>query len=210
MWNNDSFGGRGGGFVPSDGKSLATGDKQQSRIFLSLCCSHVKRSQNIFPMAIRQLQESQDDVMKIHDKEVPVITIVGLVKSVEHSSTKTSYVIDDQSGTIDAVTYVGTDDGDSKAMVLMENTYGRVTGSLRTTKGEVLQVAMKLKKLKEQQMDTTKVGLNAFRAAVEFLSAEGHVYSTTDDEHYKCADCKCCIWYSVLEFISLKSARMID
>ncbi|CAG7828020.1 unnamed protein product, partial [Allacma fusca] len=113
----------------------------------------------------------------------------------EHSSTKTSYVIDDQSGTIDAVTYVGTDDGDSKAMVLMENTYGRVTGSLRTTKGgasnskyiitfkvspvldmnevishglEVLQVPMKLKKLKEQQ--TQKVGLSTSNNAGSSLS----------------------------------------
>ncbi|CAG7830440.1 unnamed protein product, partial [Allacma fusca] len=33
-----------------------------------------------------------------------------------------------------------------------------------------------------------KVSEKDVRAAVEFLSGEGHVYSTTDDEHYKCTD----------------------
>ncbi len=34
----------------------------------------------------------------------------------------------------------------------------------------------------------TRVILLYFREAVEFLSSEGHIYSTIDDEHYKSTD----------------------
>lgn len=30
--------------------------------------------------------------------------------------------------------------------------------------------------------------MSAFREAVEFLSSEGHIYSTIDDDHYKATD----------------------
>jgi len=215
--------------------------------------------------------------LKFYDIEVSVVSIVGLIKSVEDTSTKITYVMEDQTGSIEAICYIGSDDT-ARPLPLEEGTYGRLVGTLRTTKGnsgtskylivykaiqvldmneitshglEVLRVPISLKKLRERQTTKINAGINpslpssmmaatgggndtfsgsdtisglsaqqnmVFRCIksvkgeegvsvdqvianlkskinpkeiqtiIEFLSGEGHIYSTTDDNHYKCTD----------------------
>jgi len=283
MWasGGEKFGGGGGGgFVPGGGGNFASprgggfdgGDKGKGG----------RRSQNIVPVTIRQLIECTEETLKIEDTEVHVVTIVGLVRAVETTTTKVAFVMDDQTATIEAINYVGTD-GDGvpdTQTILSEGSYGRVVGQLRTQKGskyviifkvfpvtdmneltchslEVLQVPIRLKRLREQEASRTGVGLtndmnntlttsmmgssfsdnknvsgpgggginglnmqqtmvyNVLKGcrdekglhkdqiaqnlknkmtpkeimnAIEFLSGEGHIFSTVDDDHYKCTD----------------------
>jgi len=272
MWGagNDSFS-AGGGFVPNQspaGQAEKTG--------------RGRRSQNIVPVTCKQLLDCKEDVLKIEDTEAHVVTVVGLVKRVETTTTKNSFFIDDQTATIEAVNYVGTDDEGTVGFntVLVEGTYGRIIGALRVAKGakyiiifkvfpisnmnevtchafEVMYAAMKLKKLREAETMKTGVGMSSglnnvlsnsmignnmmgagptkgpvsdsvhglnanqtmvFRVIsgckeesgihksdiiqnlknklnekdimvqIEFLSAEGHIFSTVDDDHYKSTD----------------------
>ncbi len=100
---------------------------------------------------------------------------MGRVTTVEQSTTKMSLYIDDQTGTIECVNYVGTDGSPDILFVPAEGSYGRVVGGLRNSKGtrylviykflpvtdmnemtshllEVMQLQMKLKKLKETEV----------------------------------------------------------
>ncbi|ODM90796.1 Replication protein A 32 kDa subunit [Orchesella cincta] len=177
MWgNNDqSFGG--GGFLTSQGyESPQTGDKSKGR-----------RSQNIMPVTCKQLLECEEDTYKVEGFEAHVVTLVGLVRSVETSTTKVSMFIEDQTGTMECVNYGGTDgDASSDPTLLAEGTYGRVVGALRNPKNqkyviifksapvtdmnevtchilEVIQNRMKLKKLREG---------DAQKAATSFTGGE--------------------------------------
>ena len=51
----------------------------------------------------------ENNDVTIHGSNFLQVSLLGLVKSVETSSTKISYVIDDMTGCIEAHTYTGTD-----------------------------------------------------------------------------------------------------
>ncbi|CAL8139420.1 unnamed protein product [Orchesella dallaii] len=176
MWGSAdaSFGGGGGGgFLTSQGyDSPQTGDKQ----------SKGRRSQNIMPATCKQLLDCTEETFKVEGMEAHVVTLVGLVRAVETSTTKISMHIEDQTGTIECVNYVGTDgDTSSEPTMLAEGTYGRVVGALRSMKNqkyviifksapvtdlnevtchilEVIQTRMKLKKLKESDAQKPAIG----------------------------------------------------
>ncbi|RXG71300.1 Replication protein A 32 kDa subunit [Armadillidium vulgare] len=72
-------------------------------------------------------------------KKVSMVVIVGLIRSVDVSSTKTTYVLEDSTGEIEGVQWETSDSPDPMnlktkiGMVhLMEMTYCKVIGSLRT------------------------------------------------------------------------------
>jgi len=180
MWGNTStFGGGGGGFMTSF-SSPGGGAKADAK--------GPRKAVNLFPATIRQLLDCPDDVLKIEDTEAHTVTIVGIVRRVETSTTRVSFLLDDQTGTIEAINYVGTDEvgGVEPQTELLEGTYGRIVGSLRSQRGtgekyliiykvfpvtdmnevtchglEVIQVPLKLKKLKELEARKTGVGLGA-------------------------------------------------
>jgi len=81
-------------------------------VLISVCCLLVlqaRRSQNIIPATCKQLLECEEDTFKVEGIEGSVLTVVGLIRSVETSTTKIAMYLDDQTGTIECVNYVGTD-----------------------------------------------------------------------------------------------------
>ncbi len=60
-------------------------------------------------MTVRQLLDCQEEAYSVEGFEANVVTVVGLVRSVETTTTKMSMYIEDQTGTIQCVNYVGTD-----------------------------------------------------------------------------------------------------
>lgn len=68
-----------------------------------------RRTHGIIPVTVRQLLDCQEDTYSLEGFEAQVVTIVGLVRSVETTTTKMSMYIEDQTGTIECVNYVGTD-----------------------------------------------------------------------------------------------------
>jgi len=279
MWNQ-SFNDQtyeskaGGGFVNS--QSPAIGGTQEKK----------KRSQNVVPLAIRQILDNSEENLTVCGHEVHMVSILGIVNKVDQVTTKVSYTIQDSTGEIQAVKWL-EGDGTDTANTIMENTYVTVVGTARTQQGkkhvmvfkiqplydinqltthilEVIKTPYVLEEINKlqngpvggdannQSMNTSvaggagggaepmdqsmgggggggasaggveaslneeqkmvyriikctktdegadkldlmqnlrgKMSTKAVEAAVEFLSGEGHIYSTVDDDHYKTTD----------------------
>nr|XP_002740859.2 PREDICTED: replication protein A 32 kDa subunit-like [Saccoglossus kowalevskii] len=240
MWNQGSYGGGygdgggggfgstqgGGGFMNSPGgfSSPMQGSQEKSR---------GRRAQNLMPVTVAELINLTDDELKIGDIEVSMVTVVGLVRSVQQAPTNILYKLDDMSGpTMDVRKWVDSDDSSGDvdgAQPIPENTYVRVIGQLRSFGGkrnisafkvrpltdlneltmhllEVVHSHMYIEKAQTEETaiqschDDTGISIDvigqrlrgmskdAIRNAVEFLSNEGHIYSTIDDDHFKSTD----------------------
>lgn len=236
-----------------------------------------KRAQNLVPIKINDIIQADEDGIKMEGREVGMVDIVGRIKSVEQTATKTVYVVDDNTGTIEAVHWTDSDAGtgsESTAAAVSEGMHGRVIGSVRSQQGtkhvmafRILPLAseaeidshrleceyakLKLRQLNEKEnraiganmnggLSNSMVGVggsagmgaNAMNTSsfsntkhesvfkilsgcnreeglsrdemmqmlkgkisrkdlddtLEFLSGEGHIYSTTDEDHFKTTD----------------------
>ncbi|KAB7505810.1 Replication protein A subunit [Armadillidium nasatum] len=93
-----------------------------------------RRTQNVVPVTIKMINDIQGENLVIGETEVSMVVIVGLIRSVDVSSTKTTYVLEDSTGEIEGVQWETSDsefDQDRNSS-LMEMTYCKVIGSLRT------------------------------------------------------------------------------
>ncbi|XP_013778721.1 replication protein A 32 kDa subunit-like [Limulus polyphemus] len=277
MWNTNmdqhGFDQTGGGFLNSSGNfgSPAVGSPNEKR--------KGERLHNVVPVTVAQVLQASDkeEHLKVGSMECHILTLVGLVRSVDEQTTRITYQLDDFTGPpLEVQMWFGENEEFSdKRSSIMENTYLRVYGGLRTFKGkrllnafkvtpvtnlnevtmhilEVVHTSMAIAVMDSQNaqaMSTTgfiaeppgntQMGMNisggamladvgsmfgldrnqqlVFRAisaatseegisfqhlceslksltpsvirkVVEFLSNEGHIYTTTDDDHYKATD----------------------
>jgi len=266
MWSS-SQGGGGGFFNSTQSSPSAQGTGSGAK---------AKRAQNVVPVLINQVLTAAEEGFSIEGVEVGMVEIVGKVLGIENAATKTSYQIEDSTGVVDVIEYVGESGQDQEHF---EGSHVKVVGSIRTqgekkhvmafkiidvpTEAErdfhILNVCcsqLKLKQLHQKQMGggggggmdqsglsnsmmggglgggasnlgggasaTASFGnrthdlvynhilqckedqglnitnlYNQIRnqiskaemdSAIDFLSCEGHIYSTVDDEHYKPTD----------------------
>lgn len=74
--------------------------------------------------------KSDDGRMKLSSMAFGMVTIVGIIRKIEHSSTKITFTLEDFSGRIDGLLWL--EEGDTaNTPALLENTYARVYGSIR-------------------------------------------------------------------------------
>ncbi|KAL7981216.1 hypothetical protein Chor_005450 [Crotalus horridus] len=144
------------------------------------------RSQNIVPCTVSQLfsAEQVDDVFKV--------IIVGIIRHAEKAPTNILYKVDDMTAApMDVRQWVDTDEEGSENVVVPPGTYVKVAGHLRSfqvlnlIKSCMTTEGISLHDLKSQLHN---INLQTLKKAVEFLSSEGHIYSTIDDEHFKSTD----------------------
>lgn len=84
-------------------------------------------------MVIKQLLHNNDDTFKVWGINAGIITLVGIVRSIDHSSTKITYRLEDHTGQIDAHQWL---DEDKVASVQVSvNSYARIYGSFRSQGG---------------------------------------------------------------------------
>ncbi|XP_059146897.1 replication protein A 32 kDa subunit-like [Physella acuta] len=254
MWNTDQFDHQGGFSTPQ------AEDKKKGS----------KRSSSIVPVTVAQIltAKHEDDVFVSGNLELSMITLVGLITSVNESPTRIDYMIDDMTGPPIEVRFFNTADDnenpDSKESTTHPtNIYVRISGNLRAFGGKRTVNAIKITPLTDMneltyhildvihangsseqisgssqagnkqptmgKMDTGRetqipglttiqaqiqmiiknktlengdngcsideicqqlksVAPKAIRDAIEFLSGEGHIYSTIDDEHFSSTD----------------------
>ncbi|XP_017475259.1 PREDICTED: replication protein A 32 kDa subunit isoform X2 [Rhagoletis zephyria] len=88
-------------------------------------------AEGIAPVFIKQILLSQEGNFKMFDMAFGMITSVAMVRSVDISSTKITYTLEDHSGQIEA--HYWLEEGDSlKCPDVMLNNYVRLYGSVRT------------------------------------------------------------------------------
>lgn len=103
-----------------------------------------------------------------------MVSIVGIVRNVEHSSTKITVTVEDHSGQIDA--HLWLEDGDGSNMPpLLLNTYARVFGSIRNQGGTKALMIFKIEPLSSINELTTHLleVLNARFMAEDFAKNAG-------------------------------------
>jgi len=123
MWNNDDHN-EGGGFDTTSNMfaSPAQGETQQTTS---------SKPKTLAPVSIKQILDSSEDGLKLKDIEVQMVKVVGIVKSIDVTTIRVTFTIEDDSGEITGIMYV---EGDTDATVpVIENTYCVVLGSIRST-----------------------------------------------------------------------------
>lgn len=128
----------------------------------------MKLSQGIVPLVIAQIKKAPDN-FQLFGMAFGMVSIVGIVRNVEHSSTKITITIEDHSGQIDA--HLWLEDGDVGNMPsLLLNTYARVFGSIRNQGGTKALMIFKVEPLQSINELTTHLleVLNARFMAEDF------------------------------------------
>lgn len=75
-----------------------------------------------------------DSGLSLYNMTFGMVTIVGIVRAIEHSSTKITYTLEDHTGRIEA--HLWLEEGDAlHAPNIVLNTYARVFGSMRVQGG---------------------------------------------------------------------------
>lgn len=97
-------------------------------------------------MVVKQISNTTDSGFKLFGMSFGMVTLVGIVREIEHSSTKIKYTIEDYTGQIEA--HLWLEEGDSaNTPPLLLNTYARIHGSIRTTGGVKQLMVFKIEQL---------------------------------------------------------------
>ena len=263
MWDQGGYD-NAGGFVEQGLGSQAntpggTGEKR-------------KRAQNLCPLKIQDILSADEEGIKIEGREIGMVDVVGEVKKIDQTATKTVYTFQDNSGEIDAIHWTDADatDGGMPGSAVSEGMNGRVIGTVRSQQGkkhimvfkilpiesnteleshelECVYVKLKLRQLNDKENQTiggeggglpnsllssNSIGASSMTStsfanskqdavfkvlsactreeglsrdemlqslkgrivrkelddALDYLSGEGHIYSTTDEDHFKTTD----------------------
>jgi len=89
-----------------------------------------KRMEGTLPVLIKQLNQQKQEVFKFWGFEYKMVTIVAVVRNIEHSSTKITYLLEDRTGKIIAHLWVAQEDAPESSNIMLD-TYVRVTGGIR-------------------------------------------------------------------------------
>ncbi|KAH0546412.1 replication protein A 32 kDa subunit [Cotesia glomerata] len=141
MWGNDSTtesGGGGGGFMD---ESYSTAAPQADR-------GETKRSNNVIPLMISDVQKAGRHGKTIWGKGLNVICVVGLVKEISSQTTKIGYNIEDETGTIMAFKWLEAESIPPEGIEV--GMYVKIHGTVREQGGDNCHVfVMKIRPVKK-------------------------------------------------------------
>lgn len=137
-----------------------------------------ERAEGIAPVFIRQILNSPEGNFQMFDMSFSMVCIRAIIRKVDISSTKITYLLEDHSGRIDA--YYWLEEGDTmKAPDVMVNQYATVYGGVRPQGERKTLMVFKMMPLKEPNELITHLleTLNAYYKA-ERISSKGADYSS--------------------------------
>ncbi|VTJ55008.1 Hypothetical predicted protein [Marmota monax] len=163
------------------------------------------RAQHIVPCTISQLLSATlvDEMFKIGNVEISQVTIVGIIRHAEKAPTNIVYKIDDMTAApMDVRQWVDTDPSVGRASISNPgmgeagNFSGNnfmPTNGLTVVQNQVLNLIKACPRPEGLNFQDLRTQLQhmpvaSIKQAVDFLSNEGHIYSTVDDDHFKSTD----------------------
>nr|XP_050849108.1 replication protein A 32 kDa subunit-like [Vespula vulgaris] len=128
-----------------------------------------KRINNIVPLMICHIinLKDQSDELSLWGLPVSIITIVGIVRHVERTTTKITYDIEDETGTVTALSWLDADKQSVNPSLLEGNIYVRVHGTIRyyNDKQHILAISIvpieDLSELTNHLLEVTYITLKA-------------------------------------------------
>lgn len=126
-------------------------------------------------MVIKQIKNSPEAGLNFYGMTFGMTSIVGIVRSMEHSSTKITFTLEDFTGQIDAHLWLEEGDMANMPPVLL-NTYARVHGAVRNQGGVKTLMIFKIEPLASINELTTHLleVINARYMAEDFAKGSGH------------------------------------
>ncbi|XP_011864060.1 PREDICTED: replication protein A 32 kDa subunit [Vollenhovia emeryi] len=119
MWDDNSVSLK-GGFLDESTQGGNTGKKPQNN------------DKSIVPVLIKHITSTTGD-LQVAGRTVTQLTFVGIVRRIEQDTTKISFSIEDDTGTVTAIMWLEADKNLAESNSCTEvNTYVRVYGLLRT------------------------------------------------------------------------------
>lgn len=119
MWGENAFSNDGGGYFNSSDVSSPANNAKRGP----------KRAQNIVPVMMKHLIDGPEE-LQIWGTDVQIVTVVGIVRRIDPSTTKITYDIEDETGTMTAFHWIEADKGPQSSEIVVDS-YVRVYGSLR-------------------------------------------------------------------------------
>lgn len=119
MWNESSAN-FGGGFLDESTQGGGGAGKKGPQ----------SNDRSIVPVMIKHITSATGD-LQIAGKSVNTLTFVGIVRNIEQDTTKISFSIQDDTGTVTAVMWLEADKNPTENLCTQVNTYVRVYGLLR-------------------------------------------------------------------------------
>lgn len=110
--------------------------------------------QGVAPLLIKQVINMPDKGAILFGQQFGIVSLVAIVRNIEHSSTKITYTVEDSTGRIDAHLWLEEGDTMNSPTVLL-NTYARVFGSVRTQGGGKTIMIFKIEPLESLNGLTT-------------------------------------------------------
>ncbi|XP_055715246.1 replication protein A 32 kDa subunit [Phlebotomus papatasi] len=110
--------------------------------------------EGVAPLVIKQILQLGDDGIKIFGFSYGVISLVAIVRSVEHTSTRIMYKLEDHTGSIDALLWLEDGKTETKEPIEM-NTYVQVYGMARSHNGSKVIMLFKIMPIKNANAITT-------------------------------------------------------
>lgn len=125
-------------------------------------------------MVIKQINNSPEAGLSFYGMTFGMASIVGIVRSMEHSSTKITFTLEDFTGQIDAHLWLEEGDMANTPSVLL-NTYARVHGAVRNQGGVKTLMIFKIESLSSINELTTHLleVINARYMAEDFVKGSG-------------------------------------
>ncbi|KAJ6637446.1 Replication protein A 32 kDa subunit [Pseudolycoriella hygida] len=112
------------------------------------------KPEGIVPMVIKQIHDCPESGLRLYDMVFGTVQLVALVRNIEYTSTKITYVLEDHTGKIEA--HIWLEEGDvSKAPQIVVNTYASVYGSVRNQGGTKTLIVFKIEAIKSPNELTT-------------------------------------------------------
>lgn len=109
-----------------------------------------QRAEGIAPVLIKQLHDSTETSFSMFGMNFGIVCCVAIVRSIEQSSTKITYLLEDHTGRIEAHYWLEDgDDADRMSPDIMINNYAKVYGSLRSQGGTKTMMIFRLINIKD-------------------------------------------------------------
>lgn len=145
---NPGFNDTAGGFLNNTTNFDSPAGKKKS--------GSVKRLQNILPVVVRQIRDSNDEEFKLFGMPAPIVCIVGILKDFDLQSTKATYTVEDHTGAIKALWWLESDGDDTPLLpVVKEGAYVQVFGTIRVQDGHKNLMVLKMFPIDDCNIITT-------------------------------------------------------
>lgn len=138
-------------------------------------------SQGICPVLIGQMLEQTGSDFSLFGMPFAMVSTVGLVRSIDHSTTKVTYMLEDHTGQIEAHYWLEAEGDTTNMPALLLNTYAKAFGSIRNSGGTRAIMLFRIDSASINELTTHLLEVLNTRYMAEEFSKTGYKPETSNN-----------------------------